>query len=272
MGSIISKRGKNEKIKILILGYGFNGKSRFLQLANSVHPDALSMATTSEVQVSTLNRSNSDVSRVELDNLNYKFINIIEKFGSKESKPIDSLSSILLKNIKKESNVGVLLFFFGLNEYDHQCEDPYSQKDIPILNNNYKPNNNNHIKEIYNNNTTEESINSNKYIIVKNNRLRENIEFFRKIINQRQFKSTQVVVLLSGKEVFEDKLKSKPIKQYFPEYNRVNDPREAGAFISSLFTSADQSNTNRLAIHTFNPYDQEEIKNLIYFVQKKVES
>jgi len=69
-------------------------------------------------------------------------------------------------------------------------------------------------------------------------RMKETLDLFQEIVSKPQFASTPIILLLNKWDLFEQKLKTIPLKDgYFKEYTGSNNPNEAFEFIKQEFTN-----------------------------------
>lgn len=77
-------------------------------------------------------------------------------------------------------------------------------------------------------------------------KLLESISSFDKVINSRWFKRTSIILFLSNRETFQQKLGVHPLGNYVPGYTGGNDFQNAIKYIVGLFNS---TNRTKLDIH-----------------------
>jgi len=69
-------------------------------------------------------------------------------------------------------------------------------------------------------------------------RMEEALNLFQSIVNQKQFAKTPIVLFLNKWDLFEQKLKTKPLQEgYFKDYTGTNDPNECYEYIKKQFQS-----------------------------------
>ncbi|KAF2074783.1 hypothetical protein CYY_003929 [Polysphondylium violaceum] len=137
------------------------------------------------------------------------------------------------KWIHQFEDVGLILYFVSLNEFDQPPEEK---------------------KETC------------------SNKLQENIFLFEEIINNQFFCHTPVILLFNKKDQFKEKLKSVSLSNYFPDYEMPknhNQDINADSFISQQFRSRDHFPQNkRLFIHSFNANDTDHILDFFQYVKR----
>ncbi|KAK6462056.1 guanine nucleotide-binding protein alpha subunit [Scheffersomyces coipomensis] len=75
------------------------------------------------------------------------------------------------------------------------------------------------------------------------NRMHESIVLFDSLVNSRYFANTPFILFLNKIDIFEKKLISSPLKNYFPDYNgKPNDFEDSIKFFESNFLKLNRSN------------------------------
>eukprot|EP01133_Synstelium_polycarpum_P007755 gene7755-9093_t len=129
-------------------------------------------------------------------------------------------------------DVGCILFFVGLNEYDYPAEESHTE----------------------------------------GNRMTEHLNLFEEIVNNRYFFNTPVVLLLNKHDIFAEKLNTVPLSQHFPEFKGANNALEAYSFLSNQFRVRDQYPHNkRLFIHSYCATNGEQHQDFFQYVKKMLE-
>ncbi|CAH1787847.1 unnamed protein product [Owenia fusiformis] len=67
------------------------------------------------------------------------------------------------------------------------------------------------------------------------NRMKESLMLFSSITNSGYFKTTELILFLNKKDIFEQKISQFKLSEYFPNYRGGNNFKEAAAFIRDLF-------------------------------------
>ncbi|EJS43499.1 gpa1p [Saccharomyces arboricola H-6] len=75
------------------------------------------------------------------------------------------------------------------------------------------------------------------------NRMHESIMLFDTLLNSKWFKDTPFILFLNKIDLFEEKVKSMPIRKYFPDYQgRVGDAEAGLRYFEKIFLSLNKSN------------------------------
>ena len=97
------------------------------------------------------------------------------------------------------------------------------------------------------------------------NRMKESINVFKQICNNRLFIESPMILFLNKKDVFEEKIVYSPISQCFPEYDDNSKGTEAASqFILLQFKKENKSN-RQIFCHFTNAKDTENV-NFIFQV------
>lgn len=73
--------------------------------------------------------------------------------------------------------------------------------------------------------------------------LTHNIECFEAVVNTRWFMKSQFLLLLGGMDSFAEKLKTHPLRRYFPDYTGGEKADDASAYILAQYTKASRQDT-----------------------------
>ena len=76
------------------------------------------------------------------------------------------------------------------------------------------------------------------------NGITESLVFFNSMCKSKWFQQASIILLLNKVDLFREKLVSKPLRDYMPEYTGGEDPKEAEHFLMKLFVQADHSRDN----------------------------
>lgn len=76
------------------------------------------------------------------------------------------------------------------------------------------------------------------------NRFQESLVLFDNIVNSRWFARTSIVLFLNKIDLFAEKLKKKPLENYFPDYNGGDDINKATKYILWRFVQLNRANLN----------------------------
>lgn len=75
------------------------------------------------------------------------------------------------------------------------------------------------------------------------NRMHESIMLFDTLLNSKWFKDTPFILFLNKIDLFEEKVKSMPIRKYFPDYQgRVGDAEAGLKYFEKIFLSLNKTN------------------------------
>jgi len=69
----------------------------------------------------------------------------------------------------------------------------------------------------------------------KRNRMIESLEVFGKIINDKVFENSAILLFLNKTDLFAEKLKLYPLKNWFPEYKGDNKFEDAAGFLEKKY-------------------------------------
>ena len=95
------------------------------------------------------------------------------------------------------------------------------------------------------------------------NRMHESMELFENIVNNQYFKRKSFIVFFNKKDLFEIKIREKPIKQYFPNYQGDDQSfTESSEFLVKEYLSKDykESSERSLYPHLTTATDTEHVK------------
>ncbi|KAJ3168798.1 guanine nucleotide-binding protein subunit alpha [Geranomyces variabilis] len=81
------------------------------------------------------------------------------------------------------------------------------------------------------------------------NRMLESLNLFDSICNHPLFRKTSIILFLNKVDLFHEKLKTIPIKNYFPEYGGSNSFEEASEFFARQFIGLNRSQEKKIYVH-----------------------
>jgi len=81
------------------------------------------------------------------------------------------------------------------------------------------------------------------------NRMVESLLLFNEICNSTWFKNTAIILFLNKIDLFEEKIKVKDLKNYFPDYNGGLEKEPALKFIQDRFQQQNQNNSRKIYVH-----------------------
>lgn len=93
------------------------------------------------------------------------------------------------------------------------------------------------------------------------NRMIESIKLFGEVTSSTWFQNTNFILFLNKKDLFEEKIKKKPLSVLFPEYKGGNNYEEAIKFIEQKFQDSFGSKED-LYIKSTCALDTENIKHI----------
>jgi guanine nucleotide-binding protein alpha-1 subunit len=107
----------------------------------------------------------------------------------------------------------------------------------------------------------------------KTNRLRESLNVFEEVINNSFFKNTPIILLLNKIDVFDQRLKTKPLKDFFDQYEGGEDTEKAYEFIKKMFLDKDTNVDGREIICSklIATESSEKVKEIIDGILEKVD-
>jgi GTPase SAR1 family protein len=81
------------------------------------------------------------------------------------------------------------------------------------------------------------------------NRMQESLQLFDCILNSVWFENTATVLFMNKKDLFEEKLKRRPLTVCFPKYGGSRQPNDAAAYIRSKFVLRSHSISKEIYSH-----------------------
>ncbi|CCK71030.1 guanine nucleotide-binding protein subunit alpha KNAG_0F03680 [Huiozyma naganishii CBS 8797] len=101
------------------------------------------------------------------------------------------------------------------------------------------------------------------------NRFQESLVLFDNIVNSRWFSRTSVVLFLNKIDLFAEKLKRKPLEDYFPDYNGGNNINKATKYILWRFVQLNRANLN-IYPHVTQATDTSNIKLVFAAIKESI--
>ena len=101
--------------------------------------------------------------------------------------------------------------------------------------------------------------------------MHESLNLFESVVSNKWLTRASIILFLNKKDLFENKIKSRPLSVCFPEYERKNSYETAAEFIKSKFESLiqrSQRQENQFYSHLTCATDSENTKliiNSVYF-------
>ncbi|RDL42542.1 Uncharacterized protein BP5553_02521 [Venustampulla echinocandica] len=99
------------------------------------------------------------------------------------------------------------------------------------------------------------------------NRLIESLSLFDSVVNSPWFLRTSITLLLCNVGHFEEKLRSKPLSNYFPDYNGGNDVRRASKYLVKKFEQVNRAHL-RLCARVCEISDDSSMRFVWWMVQE----
>ncbi|KAG0664893.1 Guanine nucleotide-binding protein alpha-2 subunit [Monosporozyma unispora] len=101
------------------------------------------------------------------------------------------------------------------------------------------------------------------------NRFQESLVLFDNIVNSRWFARTSIVLFLNKIDLFAEKLKKKPLENYFPDYNGGDDINKATKYILWRFVQLNRANLN-IYPHVTQATDTSNIKLVFAAIKESI--
>uniref|UniRef100_A0AC35U3M4 Guanine nucleotide-binding protein G(Q) subunit alpha n=1 Tax=Rhabditophanes sp. KR3021 TaxID=114890 RepID=A0AC35U3M4_9BILA len=96
----------------------------------------------------------------------------------------------------------------------------------------------------------------------KTNRLHEAMELFDNVSNSFYFVATSIIIFLNKKDIFEEKIKTYPIKESFPSYDGANDYSSSIKYIGKRFRKQYRGN-RQVYMHLTCATDTNQVKHIL---------
>ena len=81
------------------------------------------------------------------------------------------------------------------------------------------------------------------------NRMKESIDLFRDICENKHFRNKSIVLFLNKKDLFEQKLKETPLSSFFKDYNGDNSFNDATKYVTKYFESLNKNSKRKIYSH-----------------------
>lgn len=91
------------------------------------------------------------------------------------------------------------------------------------------------------------------------NRIEETLLLFDSVVNSRWFSRTSIILLLCNVGYFREKLKHKPLSNYFPDYSGGDDVNRASKYLLWRFSQVNRAHLN-LYPHLCEPSDDSNMR------------
>ncbi|KAK9455453.1 guanine nucleotide binding protein, alpha subunit [Dipodascopsis uninucleata] len=92
------------------------------------------------------------------------------------------------------------------------------------------------------------------------NRMTEALTLFESICNSRWFFKTSIILFLNKIDIFDEKIKTSPLRLYFPDYDKGDDEKSAKEYILNLFVNLNKSDTKQVYTHFTCATDTNQVK------------
>lgn len=92
------------------------------------------------------------------------------------------------------------------------------------------------------------------------NRMDESAKIFEEICRYNYFKKTPIILFLNKSDIFAEKIKTSPLKNYFPDYNGGADFDQATAYIQKFFEEKKGQTKKDLYFHVTNATNTQNIQ------------
>ncbi|KAJ3107204.1 Serine/threonine-protein kinase smu1 [Phlyctochytrium planicorne] len=95
------------------------------------------------------------------------------------------------------------------------------------------------------------------------NRMTESLNLFKTICNHPLFKNTAMILFLNKIDLFQEKLQTVALKDFFPDFKGANTFEEASEFFAERFSSLNQNDTKIIYVHFTWATDTTQIKKVL---------
>lgn len=92
------------------------------------------------------------------------------------------------------------------------------------------------------------------------NRMKESLELFEQIVNSRWFNRASIIVFFNKFDLFQKKIVTSDLSQYFPEYKGGFDVNAGSKFIIQMFLSKNHNPTKRIYEHITTAIEKENVR------------
>lgn len=99
------------------------------------------------------------------------------------------------------------------------------------------------------------------------NRVKEALSLFSETCNSEHFIDTSFILFLNKKDLFEEKIKSIPIVDYFPSYKGPNDAESGFRFFQALFESCNKNPEKEIYTHVTCATNRDNVKHVFAAVK-----
>ena len=103
------------------------------------------------------------------------------------------------------------------------------------------------------------------------NAMHESIRLFDLVVNNRYFRNTSMILFLNKRDLFEEKVKLKTIKDCFPDYEGEDGDYEAAvSYITEIFVSCNTDPVRQIYSHVTCATDANNVEKVFHDVQHGV--
>ena len=103
------------------------------------------------------------------------------------------------------------------------------------------------------------------------NAMHESIRLFDLVVNNRYFKNTSMILFLNKRDLFQEKIKEKTIKNCFPDYDGPDCQYEpALKYITEIFVSCNTDSMRQIYSHVTCATDAGNVQRVFHDVQHGV--
>eukprot|EP01083_Nonionella_stella_P007671 22079_1 len=103
------------------------------------------------------------------------------------------------------------------------------------------------------------------------NAMHESIKLFSLILEMRYFRATTMILFLNKLDLFDEKIKTKPIKECFPDYKKGDEDREASLkYIRKVFETCNRNKGRELYTHLTCATDSTNVQSVFCDVEHTV--
>lgn len=100
------------------------------------------------------------------------------------------------------------------------------------------------------------------------NRMDESLSVFKETANSEWFAESSIILFLNKRDLFEDKLQKSPLKDRFPEYQPLDEPASALAFVKDKFLSLVKNKERSIFVHHTTATDSDMMSNVLDAVKQ----
>ncbi|KAJ5070867.1 g protein alpha i subunit [Anaeramoeba ignava] len=102
------------------------------------------------------------------------------------------------------------------------------------------------------------------------NRMHESLSLFKKMVNNEFFKGTNVILMFNKIDLFEDKIKKIPLKNYFPDFDGEDDIVAAKEYFKQKFLNIGSNPKRHIFVHFACAIDTDNMKTVFEAIRSIV--